>query len=159
MDELKFSKALNYSFLLLKYRARSKNEILTRLRQKGCSPSIAAKTINYLKEYGYIDDKVFVEVYRAGALEKGWGPRRLDYNLKKLGISSDLRKQALEGIDQRERIRAIVEKKLIGHRNKNDITTKKILQKIARSLAVKGFDYSDIFYILNEVEVSSFEDK
>jgi regulatory protein len=154
-----FNKALNYSFFLLKFRARSKNEIASRLKQKSYSSCVIKQVLSYLEESNYINDEDFTQCFVNYSLEKGWGPRRIDFNLKKLGISYELRKQALAAdIDYRAKIRDIIKKKTAYYR-KEKVEGRKIWQKISRSLAAKGFNYDDIFREMNDMGVSRLEDK
>jgi len=94
-----FSKALNYAFLLLRFRPRSEHEIRTRLKKRKISPPVAKKVIDYLKSCNYINDQDFVKSYIESALIKGWGPIRVNLNLKRSGIAYKLRKQAVENIE------------------------------------------------------------
>lgn len=158
MQEQDFKQALNYSFFLLKYRARSKYEIVSRLKRKKYSVAAIDKTIAFLEENNYINDANFIQAFILQALEKGWGARRIDYNLKKLGIGCEARSQALAGIDQRQRIRELIGKYLAGYKNKKDIAPQKVWQKIVRFLVAKGFDYQDIFQEMDELGVRRFED-
>jgi len=154
-----FNKALNYSFFLLKYRARSKAEIGLRLKKKGYSSDIIEQTINYLEENNYINDEDFVKNYAAYAQDKGWGPRKIDFNLKKLGISDELRKFALEvNSDYKGKIREIIMQK-ITHYKKSGIPQQKIWQRILRSLVAKGFNCEDIFREMKDLGVTRFENK
>ncbi len=154
-----FNKALNYSFFLLKFRARSKNEIASRLKQKGYSAAITKEVLNYLEENNYINDDEFVQSFVAYSLEKGWGPRRIDFNLKKLGISYDLRKHALaQDINYQDKIRELIKQKIVNCK-KSGIKGKKMWAKIYRALATKGFSYEDIFREMNNMGVNRFENK
>ena len=155
-----FSKALNYCFLLLKYRARSKSEIISRLKKKGYKPPIISKVISYLQEYNYINDQEFTHNFVSFSLDKGWGPRRIDFNLKNLGISHELRKQALSGdISYKDKIRELVTNKLKIYKNRKEPFSKKVIyQKIVNFLVTKGFEYNEIFEQLENLGVSRFEE-
>ena len=109
-----FSRALNYSFLLLKYRERSRFEIRSRLKDKGYSSGVIEQTINYLEENNYINDESFVAAFVVYSQDKGWGPRRIDFNLKKLGVSAELREKALKAAagNYQENIREIIKQRL-----------------------------------------------
>ena len=156
-----FNKALSYSFLLLKYRARSRDEINSRLKQKEYGLSVRKQVLNYLEENNYINDEDFVRIFSVCSIEKGWGPRRIDFNLKKLGIPSSLRKQALaqNKIDT-DRIREIIERKIGHYKSKRPIIPpNKIWQKIVAHLVAKGFEYNDIFRELQRLGVNQFENR
>ena len=140
-----YKKALNYSFLLLKYRPRSRQEIIERLSRKKYSSSTIDKVILSLEENRYINDEEFARLYVTSSINKGWGRKRIDYTLKKFGISEDLRSSALEDREVfRERLKELVEKKISGK-----IRDKKAYQRIIRNLAAKGFDYEDIMQALD----------
>lgn len=141
-----FRKALNYSFLLLKYRPRSRQEIIERLKRKKYSAGIIEKVICNLEDNKYINDEEFTRLFVASSLSRGWGRKRIDYTLKKLGIDEDIRANAL--LDTQafyERLRELVEKKI-----SNKAKDKKTYQKVIRNLALKGFSYEDIIRTLEE---------
>jgi regulatory protein len=150
-----YTKALNYSFLLLKYRPRSFQEIKSRLKRKGYSSFLIDKVSAYLAENGYINDEEFSRVFIASLLAKGWGIRRIDLALKQLGIDENLRQQALK--DNREacrgRLREIIERKIHKYRG-----AKSAYQKIVRYLVSRGFDYEDIFRELDNFGIERFSD-
>lgn len=152
-DEVEgFSKALNYAFLLLRFRPRSECEIRTRLKKRDVSLSVIKKVINYLKDSSYLDDQEFVKSYIESCLSKGWGPIKVNVKLKKFGVSAKLRKQALEQIEDRSRrlIDSLIDQKVNSLKdNKSNLEEKKIKEKTIRFLASRGFYYKDIYTHIN----------
>jgi regulatory protein len=143
-----FQKALNYSFLLLKYRARSREEIKDRLRRKDFSPAVIEKVINYLQGYKYIDDREFTCSFVSASIEKGWGHKKIYFALKKLGVSQDLREEFLKDRSvYKDKIREIIEKRI--HRYKDK---KNVLSRIVRYMLSRGFDYAEIIEPMREME-------
>jgi regulatory protein len=155
-----FNRALSYSFLLLKYRARSKSEIVSRLKKKGYAPAVRKEVLAYLEENNYINDEDFARFFIDCSVEKGWGPRRIDFNLQKLGISWQLRKQVLNrDFDYRPKIREIIRKKLSGcKREKLSLRNPKVWRKIAAHLIGRGFDYNVIYQELRNFGADNLED-
>jgi len=144
-----YKKALNYSFLLLKYRPRSRQEIIERLNRKKYPSATIDKVIRVLEESRYINDEEFVRLYVASSLNRGWGRKRIEYTLKKFGISEDLRSSALKDNQPfKEKLRELVQRKISGKTK-----DRKTYQKIIRNLATKGFDYEDI---IRELDASVF---
>lgn len=94
-------KALNYSFLLLRYRARAKEELTKRLKIKEYSSGIIRETLTYLEKNGYIDDEKFAQLFVSCYLDKGWKPRRINFKLKELGVAEELIKKIFKkcGLD------------------------------------------------------------
>jgi len=108
----------------------------------------------------YINDKKFTCLFVVNALDKDWGPVRIDSNLKKLGISVQLRKQALkENSDYTDRVRDIIEKRLEYYQKiKPNASVVKIWQKIVMYLVRKGFDYATINKEMDNLGRRRFED-
>ncbi len=156
-----FNQALSYSFLLLKYRARSRNEIISRLKKKGYASKIREQTVGYLEKNNYLNDADFTNFFVSYALEKGWGPRRIDFNLKKLGISLSLRKVALDkDFDYSKIVREAIIKKLDNYKTKKPaITLRKIWNRIVSHLVQKGFNSETIYQEMKNLGVDRFEDK
>jgi len=146
-----FGKALNYSFLLLKYRPRSKQEIIERLSRKKYPAGIVKEVIRNLEENNYINDEDFARLFAASSLSRGWGRKRIDYALKKFGVLEDTRAEVLA--DRKafsERLKELVEKKVTSCR----VMNRKSYQKIIRNLAAKGFNYDDI---IRELDRAGFK--
>lgn len=156
----KFNQALSYSFLLLRYRDRSSLEVIQRLKKKKYSAAVIKQTIQYLKENRYINDQRFVNNFTASAIEKGWGPRKIDFRLKALGIGSNLRRQVkfLE-FDFKGKLQEIIEGKVdYLKKQKPPLPAKKICQKVMRFSLGRGFSQEDVWQELNNLEVGRLED-
>gem|GEM_PF-481479 len=150
---MEFKKALNYAFLLLRYRPRALNELRGRLKDKGFSSPVIRKTIGCLKELNYLNDWELVKSYLDTALAKGWGPLKVGYFLKKIGIEENLRKEAVKKIEgQSDSLiqNLAVNKILFIERNNPGLSRKKIKAKLVKFLAGRGFYYKDIYRYLNE---------
>lgn len=148
-----FNKALNYAFLLLRFRPRSEVEVRRRLKKREYSLLIIRNVIKSLKDYNYINDQDFVKLYISDSLKKGWGPIRVNVNLKKIGISQKLRKEAVKKIEEKssELIKKLsTEKIYFLNKNKPNLANKKKKEKLIRFLANKGFYYKDIFIYLEK---------
>lgn len=147
-----YKKALNYSFLLLKYRARSEEEIKYRLKRKKYNTKTIEKVLDYLKENNYLNDEDFTRMFVSSSLNKGWGGRKINFALKKLGINEELIEKALvDKKGQREKLRELIKKRLT--RYKGD---KNLYQKIVRQLVTRGFEYSDILKEMQAIDIGKF---
>ncbi|QTA38150.1 RecX family transcriptional regulator [Thermosipho ferrireducens] len=98
---------INDALRLLKFRARSENEIKTRLKQKGYSREEIEQTIAFLKEKGYLDDEKFAYLFAYDALTlKKHGPFKIKWELRKLGVDEyiieDTISKILEEVDIEE---------------------------------------------------------
>lgn len=142
-----FNTALKYSFLLLKYRPRSINEIRQRLKKKGYPDDIIDKLVDYLREHRYVDDYDFVLSFIRDRTRKGFGWRRIEYELlTKFGINNELLEDVLpvikKEIDFTDNIRKLVKKKLRLGKDR---------RSILRYLLQRGFSYEETSDVINDI--------
>jgi regulatory protein len=146
-----FSRALSYSFLLLKYRLRSEREILTRLKEKGYLHQITKQVVGYLKTNKYIDDKTFADEFIQYGFDKGWGVRKISFQLNKFGIVRHLSERLLSALNYKDKIRSVVQikgKKNIDKKDVRAVTKEKA--RLLRILIGRGFQYEEIHEAVDE---------
>ena len=133
-----FKRALNYSFLLLKYRERSSWEIETRLKRKKFSSDVIKKVIDYLKENNLIDDKKFALKYAEEKLLQGFGKRLINFQLKRLGIKPSIIEEIFKQLQTTIDTQRILKELIIKLKQKKD------RGRIFRYLYQRGFDFEEI---------------
>lgn len=87
-------KAMN----LLLYRPRSEYELRTRLTDAGYSPDETEDALDYVKGYGYVNDRRFAENY-ARSRQDSVSRRVIGMELREKGVDSSLISDALEELD------------------------------------------------------------
>ncbi len=87
-------KARNSVFRLLKFRARSKQEIIDRLKKKKFSGSVIKNTVEYFQELNYINDNDFAASWVSTKIAKPLGPRRIFFELKQKGVGEEIIEEA-----------------------------------------------------------------
>lgn len=136
---------------LLEYRDRTEKDMRRKLQQGDYPPEVIDKTIEYLKSYGYIDDKRYAGRYLSMRLG-GKGRRRLFMELQQKGVDPSLAQEAWmeicqeEDINERAAIRRLIEKK-VGERTR---LPRKEYQRLLNYLARRGFSWEDISAELEE---------
>jgi regulatory protein len=144
-----YRKALQYAFLLLRYRDRSEREIIQRLQRKGFDDDTGRSVAGYLKEKGFVDDSRFAESLIKSAIEqKHLGRKGVAQLLHSKGIPREI----IQGIpDDDDRYigaaRILVEKK-IRQWNGLDETTRE--KRIWAALARKGYSTGIIGRVLRQ---------
>lgn len=83
-------KAKNYSFLLLKFRPRSEKEIYQRLKKKKFDDRIIKETLSFLKDKGFIDDKLFAKTWIESRLKEPLGLKKIINELNLKGIAKEI---------------------------------------------------------------------
>ena len=68
---------------------------LARLKQKGFSPELSLSTVNFLRDKGFIDDRVFAKGWVASRLKRPYGLRRIKQELVAKGLDKEIIEDAL----------------------------------------------------------------
>lgn len=154
----------------LMYMSRSAYEVEKHLKSKGYEGSEIKETMDFLKDFHYIDDEEYCRIYVNNQMGKGKGPIRIKNQLKEKGISSGLIDLALEEYcepeQQREQAMAQAMKILNLTRKEwaeepeelvEELTeeprhlTEKDLARIARKLSYLGYSSSIIYWVLGRL--------
>ncbi len=88
-----FAKARDYAFLLLKFRLRSENELVQRLKLKKIPEETIKEVVSFLKEKRFIDDNVFAKAWINSRLKRPLGLRRIKQELRQKGIDKEIIEQ------------------------------------------------------------------
>lgn len=145
-------KAAEKAMSLLLVRDRTKKELTDRLYRAGFSESASSEAMEYVEQFGYINDRRYAENYVM--FQKGKKSRReMVYQLTERGIADEivsdvLREDVYEGED--EAVRALAVKKLKG-RNVSELTYEE-RQKIMTYLGRKGYDFHTIKKVFSQLD-------
>ena len=77
------------------YREHGAKELEAKLTRKGYDSLTSAQVIDDLRESGLVSDQRFAEAFVRGHAARGHGPVRIRYELRELGVTSDLIEGAL----------------------------------------------------------------
>lgn len=138
------------SLYLLKSMDRTEYEIRNKLKKGYYPEEIIEYAVNFLKKYGYIDDRRYAENYiSANAGRKSRKIIRQSLYLK--GISKEVTEEALQMFedsmteeDEKSLIYSLIKKKKYDYENA-DVKER---NKVAAFLLRKGFEMDDVMYCL-----------
>lgn len=85
-----FDKARDYAFLLLKFRLRSVNELVGRLKLKKIPEETIKEVVSFLKEKRFIDDNIFARAWINSRLKRPLGLRRIKQELRQKGVDKEI---------------------------------------------------------------------
>ena len=150
----KSKSALDYALKILGMRDYSektlRDKILSRFPSEECEETIAK-----LKEYGYIDDGRFAEIFTSSKLQSGHGHFYIKWKLSEKGVDVDEffidRVIAEREIDLEPVIRRLIEKYAEKRKKKGDDEWQ-IKQKTFAYLMQRGYKKEDILKYIGEVE-------
>lgn len=147
-----FSKAVGYIEKSLK----TQKQLQTYLKEKGFLQESIDDAVQKLKEYGYIDDKVYAENYIKTYKDKK-GKIKLKFDLLSKGVAADVIEEALqEFVDEDEQYAAC--EKLLKKYVKNKPQDVKLKSKAYAHLFSKGFSGDIISRAIGKV-FSEVEDE
>jgi regulatory protein len=154
-DEAVYTKAKQKAVSLICYRERSKKEIRDRI-SRDYDEDITERVMNFLEEYGYVNDEKFATVYARDCLKnKKWGRRKIEFELKMKGVPSDIVFSVLDSvIEDGEETQANIAARLLEKRLKGrKCIDYKERQKHTAYLAGRGFSFDDISDAFSELEI------
>jgi regulatory protein len=97
------------------YQERCVQELEQKMKNLEVSPSEYSEYLAWLSDNNYLNEARFVEIFvRSKFNQKGWGRTKINYELRKRGISTSLLAGAWDGIDDQdylEKARTLLKKK------------------------------------------------
>lgn len=149
LNENIFIKARDKALKLLGYRARSKKEIVDKLKND-YSEDIINRVLDLLEKYDYINDEKFATMYSKEKFKlKGWSKKRIAFELRLKGVNNDIISKVLE--ESEFDTTSVIEKLLIKRlKGKTNIDYKE-KQKQFNYLVSKGYEFDEIQEVINKV--------
>jgi regulatory protein len=157
------SRALN----LLSYRARSVEELRRSLREREFPETSIEETIEWLKEYGYLNDEQFAADLAAGRVRnKNWGVRKITSDLARRGIESEIITKIvteLSGESEESTAERALEKWLQKRFGSEENTPalpldRKVYASAFRHLEARGFSSHLIYTVLAALKPTDTDD-
>ena len=137
---------------LLSKRDYSTHELTTKLQKRGFLLGDIDAALKSLQDVGYLDDKQFTKHYVKTRYERGFGPKRIEFELKLRGIDASIIAEQLEIPDNDWLIsmQTLLAKKMRGH-SLQDLKQK---AKVVHFFVNRGFTNGQIIQLLgcNELE-------
>ncbi|MDD3338950.1 MAG: regulatory protein RecX [Lachnospiraceae bacterium] len=127
---------------------RTEQELENSLCKTGYSAEAVSGAMDYVRSYGYLDDRKYTRKYLECYRDRK-SLQRMKFDLAKKGVSKDIISEILEEIepaDEKALIRSLLKKKWPGEEKPNE----KELNRLFGFLARKGFKSSDIWSVLRE---------
>jgi len=139
-----FTRAYDKALRLLGVRGRSIREMTERLEAYNFGKEVIGEVLDRLCEAGLLDDERFAfERARAMGGGKGWGPRKLRWDLARYGLGGEIADRAIErayGSRSCEQVmRRLVERRF-GREVMSSGTDGKLRGKAQRYLLGRGFE-------------------
>lgn len=157
-SEDNFIKAKNKGLNYISRSIKTENEVIKKLLQAGYDEKTINKVILFLKEYNFVNDEEYIELFIKEKIRK-YGAKKIKYDLRAKGIDEKLIIKKLATIDTEETFETAFKIAL----KKYDIFKVKyddkqvIKKKIYDLLLRKGYDYDIISKIVSKMEEGDYE--
>ncbi|RUL51585.1 recombination regulator RecX [Lysinibacillus antri] len=163
IDEINYedeiSKAFNRSLQFLSFQMRSEYEVKKKLLDAGFGEAVILEAIRKLEKLGFLNDetysKALLETKKKTAKK---GPRAIKQDLIKKGIDKDTQQKVLETFtydDQLKLAMELAEKTVRAHSKKTPVQIK---QKIQDVLTRKGYSFTVLNEILDQMQLEREDD-
>ena len=144
-----FEKCLASAQRSLAMREHSSFQIKNKLVGKGFDLDIIESVILEIKNNGFQSDKRYVEEYITYRQNSGYGSKKIIYELKSNGISSELINDSIKNFnDDYDVLFKLAKTRIIGI----DFDDDKKLAKYANNFRSRGFDNNIILKVINKIK-------
>lgn len=138
--------------MLLKFRLRSSYELAQRLKQKKFAEEVVKRTLDFLQEKSFIDDRVFAKAWIASRLKRPLGIARIRQELRLKGVDNKIiefeLQKARKGYSEGEVVLGLARLKLEKLKGTEPYKAK---QKVFQYLARRGFSSETITDALTQL--------
>ena len=144
-----FNQAKNFALSKISYAQKTSFEIEKLLRGNDFDSDATSKTIEFLEEYGLIDDDMYVKSYVSDKHNiSRWPKNKIRYSLKSKKIDDSLIESYLDDIPYEEEFEKALN---FAKKKARDDFSNENKQKVYRYLAGKGFEFDIINKAISEV--------
>ncbi|MDS0526356.1 recombination regulator RecX [Clostridium sp. SHJSY1] len=147
-----FIKCKEASLRIIERNYKTEKEIKEKLREKGYDLEEVLKTLEFLKEYNFVNDELYTKMYVKDKL-KTQGREKIKYTLLNKGIDNNLIEEEFSLIDKDEEKNIAIElaRKKYLSLIKKESDSYKLWNKLCRFLLGKGYNYSIAKEVIQEV--------
>ena len=151
-DEESIIRCKNSALKTIERNFKTEKEVIEKLREKGYGENAINKSIEFLKEYNFINDINYTKAYIKDKLNS-FGSQKIKYNLIQKGIAKEIVEEALDDSNKdNERNTAFnLAKKKLDVIKKKESDNYKISGKLYRYLMSRGYGYDIVNEVVKEV--------
>lgn len=150
IEEDNYIKCKNDALHSIERAYKTEKQVVQKLLAKGYEKSTIEKAILFLREYNFLDDSKFADMYVKEKLVSQ-GRNKIKYSLMQKGLDESLIKEKLQNIDKEkegdslERIGMLKYQQLI----KREEDARKIYKKLGDYLMRRGYPWDEVKSFLN----------
>lgn len=154
-----YIKAKNMALRYIERAYKTEKEMKDKLINKGYDEATIKRVISFLKEYNFIDDRKYADMYIKDK-QKNSGKNKIKYDLLKRGINQSIVDSVTESLTsecEEDSARVLAEKKYKAI-IKREVDRRKIYEKLLRFLVSKGYTWELSKSVIEKVIDYSLDD-
>ena len=156
-EEQQLKKAKNYTLWVLEKGNKTENEMRTKLHRKQCTETVIEDCIVWAKEYNFINDDLYAELYIEQSLRAGKTLQWVKNKLTQKGILKETTENALHAVSEKTQLltsesteeRAMKQGKTVLRRLSRETDARKKKQKFFNSMLRTGHAYDEAGKVWN----------
>ncbi|GAB6170434.1 hypothetical protein JCM1393_28940 [Clostridium carnis] len=150
--EDEYIKCKNSALRIVEKTYKSQKELIDKLILKGYEKDSIDKTIEFLKQYNFLNDENYTKMYIKDKM-KSQGQNKIKYTLIKKGINEELIKDEIANInsDTQREVAYSLGKKKYDILCKKESDKYKLSQKLYRYLISKGYEYDIVSNVVKNI--------
>lgn len=152
INEDNYIKGKNYALHFLERSFKSQKQVSDKLIAKELDVKTIDRVLEFLKQYDFIDDKRFVELFVKEKIRSS-GKNKIKFSLLKKGLPEELIKDELNKITNEQQLEIALElaEKKIRILSKSEKDIRKLYKKTADYLVRNGYDFGIVNEILGKI--------
>ncbi|MGH4138950.1 recombination regulator RecX [Clostridium sp.] len=152
IDEDNYIKGKNAALHFLERSFKSARQVVDKLTAKEFDVKTIDRVIVFLKEYGFVDDYRFVELFIKEKI-KSCGKNKIKFTLIKKSLPKELIQQGLDKITCEEQFEVAMKlgEKKIATLSKSEKNFQKLYKKTSDYLVRSGYDYEIVNKVLGKI--------
>ena len=127
---------------------KTEHELKGALTRAGFSAAASDAALEYVRSYGYLDDRKYAQKYVSYCKERK-SRKKIKYELIKKGVDKSLIEEAFEQYEDYSEIE-LIRRGLYKKWNREEKPDAKDLQRLFASLSRQGFSNCDIWQVFKE---------
>ncbi len=153
MDESQKKQAIIIALRILAASPKSRMEITRKLKEKGFASEVIAVTLEGLEKSGFMNDKSYAQNLAFKFTQaKPSGSRKLQFELKRHGISEKVREEILSGMNQEDEKQRALELASARWERLQNIDVQKRKKRVFDLLMRRGFDFQIAKEVIEELD-------
>ncbi|MCB2289583.1 recombination regulator RecX [Clostridium sp. CS001] len=157
-----YLKGKNCALHFLERSFKSYKQVVDKLTEKEFDIKTIDRVMEFLKQYDFIDDKRFVELFIKEKIRSS-GKNKIKFALLKKGLSEELIKEELNEVTNEQQLEIAMKlaEKKIGILSKSEKDIKKLYKKTSDYLVRNGYDFALVSEVLGKItkDMDGEEDK